>query len=418
MRRLITPSTIIPFAIIAAVVAMVVSANIREGRSSGRPSTVLPPVGAPGAPMTSREGLTTRVADMEARLAARPDDVGAAVLLADALIRQSRVTGNAGLTVRAEQALAVAAKEAPGNYDVLHAQGALFLSQHKFKEALIAGEACRQQRPADFTNFGVLGDAHLELGEYDAAFDAFDQMMRLRPNAASYSRVAYARELQGNLAGALESMKLAAEASMGGDVESIAWYHSQVGELYLRLDKPQDAMTAFATASQAFPGHPFAVRGYAKALDAVGKPTEALALLQDLVTKSPTPELYAQLGDLLTALGRPAEAQRQYALAEAAWRSDAPEPKNLARFMAERGWKIDEAVQIAEGAAATRQDIFTQDALAWAYFRAGRVDDAKRVIKLALRTGSRDADILRHAAAISGATGSAGTVRSTQVALR
>ena len=235
MRRLITPSTIVPCAIIAAVVAMVVSANLREGRPVGRPSTTLPPLGGPRAPSTSREGLAKRVADMESRLTTRPDDVGAAVHLADALIRQSRVTGNAGLTVRAEQVLRMAANEAPGHYDVLHMQGALYLSQHKFKEALVVAEQCRAQRPADASNYGVMGDAHLELGEYDEAFDAFDRMMNLKPNAASYSRVAYARELQGNLTGALESMRLAADASMGGDVEGIAWYRSQVGELLLRL---------------------------------------------------------------------------------------------------------------------------------------------------------------------------------------
>ena len=400
MRRLITPSTIVPCAIIAAVVAMVVSANLREGRSSGRPSTTLPSVGTPGAPSTSREGLATRVQDMEARLAKRPDDVGAAVHLADALIRQSRVTGNAGLTVRAAQVLQMAANEAPGNYDVLHMQGALYLSQHKFKEAMVVAEQCRVQRPADASNYGVIGDAHLEQGEYDEAFDAFDRMMSLKPNAASYARVAYARELQGNLTEALQSMKLAADASMGGDVEGIAWYHSQVGDLLLRLGQPAEAMLEYAAASQAFPGHPFAVSGYAKALEATGQRDAALALLQDLVTKSPTPDLYAHLGDLLTSMGRQEEAIRQYALAEAAWRSDAPEPKNLARFLAERGWKIDEAVQIAETAASSRHDIFTQDALAWAYFKAGRIEDAKQTMALARRTGSKDRDLLRHAAAI------------------
>ena len=427
MRRLFTPSTIVPCVIIAAVVAMVVSANIREGRSNGRPSSMPPPLGAPGAPITSRDGLAKRVSEMEARIASRPDDVGAAVLLSDALIRLSRVTGNAGLSIRAEQALAAAAVEAPGNYDVMHAQGSLLLSQHRFREALVVAERCRAQRPSDPTNYGVLGDAHLELGEYDAAFDAFDQMMKLRPSATSYSRVAYARELQGDLSGALQSMKLAADASSGSDVEATAWYHAQVGELYLQLKKPYDAMLEFATASQAFPGHPFAVRGYAKALVATGKPAEALPLLQGLVATSLTPELYAQLGDVLTDLGRPADAAREYALAEASWRSDAPEPKNLARFLAERGWKLDEAVQIAETAAAARQDIFTQDALAWAYFRSGRIDDARHTIDLALRTGSRDPDLRRHAASIQAATTNASSstvatsdplARPARVALR
>jgi tetratricopeptide (TPR) repeat protein len=404
MRRLITPSTVVPCAIIAVVIAMVVSANIREGRSQGRPSTALPALGAPGAPATSRAGLDRRIADMEARLAAQPDDVGASVLLADALLRQSRVTGNAGLNMRAEQVLDRARREAPEHYDVLRMQGSLYLSQHRFKEAIAVAQKCRAMRPADAFNYGVLGDARLELGDYDEAFDAFDRMMQLRPSAASYARVAYARELRGDLEGALESMKLAAEASVGGDIEGNAWYHSQVGEVYLRLDRPSDALQEFAIASQAFPGHPFAVAGYAKALDQMGKRDDAAALLKDLVSRAPTPDLHAALGDLLARQGKQDEAEKQFALAEAAWRSDAPEPKNLARFLAQRGRKIDEAVSIAEAAAEARHDIFTEDALAWAYFKAGRIDQAKAAIARARRTGSRDRDILRHAAAIDAAS--------------
>ena len=70
-------------------------------------------------------------------------------------------------------------------------------------------------------------------------------------------------------------------------------------------------------------------------LEAVGKADEARALLEDLVKKTPTPDVHARLGDLLAAAGRTTEAERQYALAEAAWRSDMPEPKNLARFLAD-----------------------------------------------------------------------------------
>jgi tetratricopeptide (TPR) repeat protein len=403
MRRVLSPSVIVPVIIVAAVAAMVVTANLREGRRSRRPVTPLTALGAPGAPVSSREGLEQRIADIDARLAERPDDVGAAVLLADALMRQSRVTGNGGLTLRAERALRQALKEDPGNYDVRRMQASLYLSQHRFAEALAVAESLAEDRPEDTVNFGIIGDARLEIGDYEQAFDAFDRMMQLRPGAAAYARVAYARELQGNLTGALESMRLAAGASEGGDREAIAWYRAQVGELYLRLDRPSEAMQSFASASQAFPGHPFAVAGYAKAIERLGRLDEARALLEDLVRKSPTPDLRALLGNFEAKAGHLDAAAREWALAEAAWRSDAPEPKNLARFLAERGEKVDEAVAIAEAAVAVRHDIFTQDALAWAYFKAGRIADAKRTIGLARRTGTKDADILRHARTIEAA---------------
>jgi tetratricopeptide (TPR) repeat protein len=368
----------------------------------------------PGAGLTSRDGLTRRAAQMQARLASNPDDVAAGVALADTWIRQSRVTGNAGLTAKAEQVLGQVLREDPGNYEGLRVQGTLYLSQHRFKEAAEAAERLIALRPSDPGNYGILGDAHLELGDYPQAFDAFDQMMRMRPGAASYARVSYARELQGNLTGALESMKLAAEASAGGDVEAMAWYYSQVGELNLRLDRPADAMQAFITASQAFPGHPFAVAGYARALDAVGRHDEARALLEDLVSEAPTPDLRARLGEMYEADGRKSEADTQYALAEAAWRTDVPEPKQLARFLADRGTKIDEAVIIAKTAVAARQDIFSEDALAWACFKAGRLDEARQAMKRALRTGTKDRDILRHARAIDAAPQSTHAIRSNE----
>ena len=111
-----------------------------------------------------------------------------------------------------------------------------------------------------------------------------------------------------------------------------------------------------------------------------------------------TPDLAARIGDLYEQMGRHEEAERQYALAESGWRVDAPEPKNLARFLADHDRKLSEAVTIAEAAAAERHDIFTNDALAWAYYKVGRIDDAFAASERALRTGTRDERVRSHAA--------------------
>ena len=403
MRRWLQPQNLVPVAIIAAVAAMVAYANVRDGRRSRQPYTAAPPIGTPGAPRTSREDLDRRVAEMDARLAKQPEDAGAALLLADALLRQARVTGNPGLTLRAEQALTRVLRDDPGSYDANRMLGALYLSQHRFRDAIRVGETNRDARPFDAVNYGVIGDAHVELGNYDEAFAAFDKMMTLRPSAASYARVAYARELQGNLAGAAEAMKLAADATSPTDPEGLAWTRAQLGDLYDQLGKRREAKAEYAAASQAFPGHPFAVMGYAKVIAAEGDLSGALELLRGLAGTSPTPELAARTGDLLRQMGRQGDADRQYALAEAGWRGDAPEPRNLARFLAAHDRRIPEAVAIAETAAADRHDIFTDDALAWSYFKAGRAADAKTAIARALRTGSRDATIRSHARVINSA---------------
>src|SRR6185295_698927 len=234
MRRYVSAGTIVPAAILAAVVSMVVAANVRESRRAAARSVSAPTVRT-RPPSTSRESLDEQISRLELRIASRPDDVTAAVQLSEALLRQTRVTGNAGLSGRVAQLLKRAADADPGSYEVSRMLGSLHLSQHRFRQALEVAERCRAIRPSDPVNYGVIGDAHLELGEYDEAFDAFDRMMQLRPSASSYARVGYARELQGNLDGALEAMKLAAAATSAVDLEALAWTHSQVGELYLKM---------------------------------------------------------------------------------------------------------------------------------------------------------------------------------------
>jgi len=180
VRRFFTPSTIVSVAIIAAVAAMVAVANRRDVRRSHAAFTRPTSLGTRGVG-TGRADLEKRIADLRAAVTKRPEDVGAAVMLADALIRQTRITGNAGLAVEAETALRHALTNDPANYDANRALGSLLLSQHRFRDAIAAGEKNRAARPYDAINYGVIGDGHLELGEYDQAFEAFDTMMSLRP---------------------------------------------------------------------------------------------------------------------------------------------------------------------------------------------------------------------------------------------
>jgi cytochrome c-type biogenesis protein CcmH/NrfG len=117
---------------------------------------------------------------MTARLSKKRTDAPAAVALADALMRQTRVTGNAGLAMRAEAALKVVLADEPMDYDARRMLAAVYLSQHRFRDAIREAERCQKARANDAWTWGVLGDAHIELGEYPEAFDAFDRMTALR----------------------------------------------------------------------------------------------------------------------------------------------------------------------------------------------------------------------------------------------
>jgi tetratricopeptide (TPR) repeat protein len=387
----------ISIGVIAACVVSIAMANrhASRGREQGSRLDATAVAG-----VTSREGLERTIQDMERRLREHPDDAAAAVSFADALLRQARVSNNPGLALRAEEALKRVLKDDPATYDARRMLGAVYLSQHRFRDAIREAERASVERPTDDWNYGVMGDGHLELGEYDEAWSAFQKMMDLRPTAGAYGRAAYALELRGRLDAALEAMQLSTDATPPADRESLAWHHAQLGDLYRQMGRASEAALEYAWADHSFPNHPFAERGRAELLEAQGDPAGAAAKIEALMARSPAPDLAAKLGDLYVTLGRDAEASQAYALAEAGWRFDAPNPAQLARFLADHDRKLDEAVALAERTEAERHDIFTEDALAWCYFKSGRVADAAAAIARAQRTGTRDRTILAHAVAI------------------
>ena len=353
---------------------------------------------------TSRADLAAAMKTAEERLASNPADGRAAATYAQSALRRARVETNGGYTRRAEQLLRAVLDREPGDYDALKMLGAVYMSQHRFGEAIAVANRAIRVHPADTWNYGVIGDAHLEIGDYAAAFDAFDKMARVHPDAAAYGRIAYAQELRGNLGAAIAAMRMAAEATGAQDAESLAWHYAQIGNLLLQTGDVDGAAREFARAEHMFPGHPFAAAGEARVAAARGQVGDALAIYRALMRTAATSEVAIAAADLLSQNGDSPGAEAMYARAEAierdAWLTEARLTTNLARMLAERGVRIAEAVQLAEEAARNRSDIYTMDALAWAYYRAGRLADAENASRQARRTGIVDRRILAHAAAI------------------
>jgi tetratricopeptide (TPR) repeat protein len=323
-------------------------------------------------PSTSRAALDSTVASMRRAVAADPGNGAAAVALADALMRSARVNADGALPLEAERVLRATLRHRPSDYPARRMLSVVFLSQHRFEEALAEATAAQRLRPGDAWNDAVAGDALLELGRYDQAFDAFDQVMQRRPDAGACARVAYARELQGDLDAAVRPMEMAAESTSRQDVEALAWTFAQIGNLHLLRGRLDEAEREFSRAEFVFGSHPYAVHGRIRLLVARHRFAEAL----ELSARAPaTPESLAIRGDLLARLGQTDRAEAAYREAERlerdGWTQEQPQPGAPARFLAERGRNIPEAIALAERAARERQDVATLDALAWAYFQAG-----------------------------------------------
>ena len=399
--------TVVLGAIVAA--AFVVVATIKDAQTKAV-AEVSPPRIA-GTLDTSRDRLAITVKEMTARVTLQPDNAAAVVGLADALLRLQRVNQDDRSGRAAIDRLDAFLSRHPHHYDAARWKASALVSQHRFTEGIAQANRLIARDPRDAWNYGVLGDAYLELGDYDKAFAAFDRMGALQPGPLAYARVAYALELKGDLQGALEYMQHAANGTTPNDLESQAWHFSQVGMLYLQQGKRADATREFERAAATFPNYPAAIEGLARVRVAGGELKATRMLYREQVARTPATHLATAVGDLSAALGDAADARRYYEMAEqierGIWAGGQRQPQVMSRLLSERGGDLATALSLAEEAAVRQRDIFTMDTLAWAYFKSGRLAEAARASTEALRTGSRDARLLYHAAAIRFASGDA-----------
>lgn len=341
---------------------------------------------------------------MTARLAADPTNATAVVSLANALVRLQRVNNDGRAVIAAEEHLRAFLSRKPNHYEARRMLAAVLLSEHRFSDAIKEANKAMAADPRDAWNYGAAGDGYLELGDYARAFEAFDRMGQLQPGPASYARTAYALEIKGDLDGALEYMRRAADGTSPNDPESQAWHYAQTGDLLLQLGRVPQARLEYERADATFPGHPMAAVGLARVKIADGDLKAARLMLQSQLARTATPDLASAIGDLSSAIGDTSAADQYYQMAEqierAAWGNGLRQPQVLARILSERSGRTAEAVQFAEEAARTRADIVTMDTLAWAYYQNGQIADAAKASAQALRTGTRNARIRCHAEAI------------------
>ena len=340
-----------------------------------------------------REGDATAAPSTEAQRAA---------IRGLALQQQARVSGNPALYPRAAEALQQALRLDPRNAAALRGLSALAASRHRFLASLDLARRAQALEPGVAAVYGLIGDANLELGRYREAFAAFDRMASLRPSASAYARIAYARELTGDLPGALAAMMLAVDSAGVG--EPAAWTRTLAGKLLLSLRRQAEASVRFREALAFVPGYPAALGGLAEIRAANGDLEAARALYARAASAAQVPELAASLGDLLDRLGRRAEAERAWKQAGELERLFAVNGgRNLletAEFDLNHDRNLRSSLERARRGRAERPSVEGDHVLAWALYKNSRCAEARIVSLRSLRLGTLDVDGLYHHALI------------------
>ncbi len=353
-------------------------------------------------PTANAGSLDGEIASLQQRLRAIPDDWRGFAQLGLAYVAQARVTADPSWYPKAEGVLRRSLRLHPHeNVAGALGIGALDLARHDFAAALRQGRRASDLNPYSADAYGVVGDALLELGRYDRAFEAFQTMVDTRPDLASYARVAYARELLGDVPGAERAMRMAFDAA--ATPSDSAWTAYQLGELTFGSGDVGSARGWYARGLDLDPAYVPNLAGLAKVAWARGDDELAIGRLTEVVARYPSAEFVGVLADLYRATGKPALADRQEAVVAAmhdlATANGVNVDLELALFDADHG-DPEGALAAARAEWARRQSVHVADAYAWALYANGRYRRASTFAERALALGTRSALFLFHAGMI------------------
>ncbi len=397
-----------PLAVLAGAVVLLLGAGVAVGGPPrDPPGPARPPASVDAAGAASGADLGAVAASLQERLRRVPGDWQAWASLGSVYVQQAITTADPGFYAKAAGAFERSVSEGPeGNDAAVVGQAALAASRHNFAEARDLARRAIELNAFNSSAYGVLTDALVELGDYEASYASVQKMLELRPGVPSYARVSYAFELQGDLEGAKvaldEVLRLATNPSDAG------FAHRYLGELAFGQGNLDEAGRQFAAGLERAPTYTPLLAGRARVAAARGQVDAALQDWTDVVQRLPEPGYLTELGDLYTSLGRTQDAADQYAVVRVTQQlftaagSDLDLEQSL--FAADHGDPAG-ALRSAERAWQSRRSIDTADAYAWALHMNGRSLEARELATLAQQLGTRRAAFAYHRGVIEMAVG-------------
>ncbi len=387
------------------ITALIILASWRLASTEGL-SSRLEDVYGYLADSASRTSASTDklIQSLQERLRANPNDWQSYSQLGLAYLQKARETGDPTYYQKTEEALDKALALQPDDYVSISARGALALARHDFSAALEWGEKARQINPDRTYAYGVIADGQIELGRYEEAVETLQTMVDLRPDMSSYSRISYIRELHGDTEGALEMMQSAVDSGTP-NAESTAWVRTQLANLYFNRGDLEQAELEYQLTLENRPNYVYALAALGRVRAAQGDLEDAIEYLNEAVTMMPMPEFVIALGDLYQASGQQEAADGQYQLVaaiETLYRANGVDmDMEIALFNADHEQNMTETVALARKAYANRPSIHGADALAWALYKSGKYEEARKYSAEALKLGTKDSLKLFHAGMIA-----------------
>ncbi len=349
-----------------------------------------------------------RIRAYERLIESSPENVQLQAALVSAYLQKLRESADGAYLNRASKFVDKMLEKDGGNFAALRFQNEIDLQRHDFKAVAERAEDMAKYAPSDPGNWGNLGDALMELGEYERAGEAYLKMFALRPNLGSYNRLAYFHFVTGDARGAIAFMREAVEAG-NTTPENTAWCWAELGDMYFKTGKLAEANEAYRTALALFPSLHRAFAGLGRIEATQGQTEAAIRNYERAQSIVPLVEYAGALEDLYNAAGMTSKAREQQQLIETIEKlgrvANEKTNRNLALLLADHNRDLDMAMELMQTEIPVRGDVYTWDAFSWVLFKNGRYAEAKDASAKALKLGTPEPKFYYHASRIASAAG-------------
>lgn len=377
------------------------------------PAPAVAPVSLPNEPSTAESALLF----YQARVRRDPGETRSQNALAETYLQLVRESGNEDYLPLARQAAETSLATVPAirNQGGLLALAHAEFANHAFAAARDHARQLLGLDPGKSEFHAVLGDALLELGDYEGAAAALQKMQSLgEKNVGAEARLARFALLRGAVVEARQHLEAARDLLLARPEpprETLAWCEWQLGELDFSTGDYAAAEKHYRAALGSLPNDFRALASLGRVRAARGDLPAAINSYEEAVRIAPALPFMAALGDLYQLAGRQREAAVQFELAEQMGEHSrkvhgSAFDRNLALFYADHDFKAEDAYQLARKEYdAGRRDIYGADTLAWTALKSKRVREAQTAMQEALRLGTQDARLWYHAGMIARAGG-------------
>lgn len=351
------------------------------------------------------KNITNDIDFWEKKFNSSPNQSSYLISLASLYSELFEIKGSINDLYKAEKLLVEAnEKFSSQNAGIHRALARNYISQHRFKEALVHLEKAEALGENKIGTNKMLFDVHMELGNYELAKQKLTVIQA--PNDFDYLiRLAKWNDHKGDLDTAIQSMEKALKIAEDEKNSNLKiWVYSNIADFYGHAGKIQDSYNYYLKTLQEDHHNAYALKGIAWIAFSYERNAEkANEIIDAIESKHLVPDLYLLKAEIAAFQNRKQEEEqaiKKYNEILASYEYGDMYNKYNVLLMVENSNQVDTALAIAQKEINNRPTPESYDLLAWTYFKLGEKERALEIVEKHTLNKSFEPEIMYHNAEI------------------